>query len=83
MQFDTGTLGRCQVGGSHYTLPITILGVTKTMSFTLDDLQGDPPADIQEARIAILDRLRSAAKEAGATTFAQLGTAINSKTFKV
>ena len=85
MTFSTGdTLAR-EGGGSckHLKLPITISGVTRTLRFTVDELQGDPPADIAEARTAILDRLRSAAKEAGASTLTQLKTALESKTFQV
>lgn len=79
MQFDTGTLTRC-AGGNHYKLPIVIGGATKTLEFTKDDLEGEPPATVAEARLDILTRLRSAAKEAGATTFSQTKTAIENKT---
>lgn len=85
MTFTTGdTLAREGGGGcKHLTLPITIGGVTRSLRFTMDELADEPPASIEEARRDILDRLRSAAKEANANTFAELRTALQSKTFKV
>lgn len=82
MTFTTGTLTRCS-GGNHYSLQVTIAGNVRTFKFDSTELQADPPADIAEARAAILTRLVSAAKEAGANTFAEVKTAIESKTFKV
>lgn len=46
-------------------------------------MQGDPPADRAQARDAILDRVRSAIKEANATTFAQAQAAVVGNTYKV
>jgi hypothetical protein len=82
MTFSTGTLSRC-AGGSHFELPITIGGVTRTLSFSRDEFIGDPPADISAAREAILSRLRSAAKEAGASTLPQIQAAIGSISFQI
>lgn len=82
MQFTTGQLTRCS-GGGHYELPATVGGSTKTLRFTRDEFQGEPPEDAEAARDAILSRLRSAAKEANASTWAQVQTAVESKSFKV
>lgn len=82
MQFTTGNLSRC-AGNGHYELPITVSGNTKTLRFTRDQLRGEPAEDMAQAVDAILARLRSAAKEANATTLAQVRAAVESKTFKV
>lgn len=82
MQFTTGNLSRC-AGNGHYELPITVSGNTKTLRFTRDEFEGEPPADAEQARDAILGRLRSAAKEANANTWVQFQAAVESKTFKV
>lgn len=79
MQFNTGTATRCS-GGSHYQLPVTVNGVERTLHFTADDM-GRDFSDLEGAREAVLDRLRSAIKEAGATTLIQIRNAISSKTF--
>lgn len=81
MQLTTGTATRCS-GGGHYQLPVTIGGVERTLHFTREDLERNF-SDMEGAREAILDRLRSAIKEAGATTLVQIRNAISSKTFHV
>lgn len=84
MTFTTGpTLSRCQVGGIHYELDVTINSVTRILKCTADEFQQDPPAELEAGREAILDRLRSAVKEANATTFAQIRAAVENKTFKI
>jgi len=80
--FTTDTLSRC-AGNNHVAVDVTIGATTRTLRFTLSELQGEPPDTLEEARREILDRLRSAAKEANATTWAQLQAALNNKTFKV
>jgi hypothetical protein len=82
MTFETGELTRCS-GGNHYRLPITIGQTTRTLHFSRDELEGEPPASLEEAKREILNRLCSAVKEASATTFAQARTALENKTFKV
>lgn len=82
MRFTTGTLTRC-AGGNHYELPITIGGNTRTLRLTKDEAEGEPPANIDEARDSIISRLRSAYKELDAVTFADVRTAVSGKTFKV
>jgi len=83
MTFTVGTLTRC-AGQNHYAVTLTFAsGATATLRFNRGDLDLDPAADVSAAREAILDRLRSAGKEAGASTFAQWRTALETKTFKV
>lgn len=79
MQFSTGVLTRC-AGQNHYQLPVTIGGRTVTLHVTRDEMASDPPESLEEAREMIITRLRSAIKEAGASTFAQVKTAIENKT---
>lgn len=85
MTFTTGNTLARESGAScsHLTLAITIGGNTRTLRFTLDELQGEPPASVEQAKEWILARLRSAAKEAGAATFAQVRSALESKTFQI
>ena len=83
MTFTVNSLSRCS-GQSHYTANITFQsGPTVDLVFALADLQLDPFADVTESRQTILDRLRSAAKEANAVTFAQAKAALEGQTFKV
>lgn len=82
MQFTTGTLTAC-TGGEHLTLPVTINGVTRDFAFTRDDVVAAGPDTMDELRVAILARLRSAKLEAGATTVVQIRNAVSSKTFSV
>lgn len=83
MQFTTGaTLSRC-AGNNHLAIDVTVGGITKALRFTLGELQGEPPDTLEEVRREVLDRLRSAAKEANATTFTQLRTALEAKTFRI
>ena len=83
MTFTVNTLTRC-VGQSHYTINLTFAsGPTVNFQTTLDEMSFDPAADLEETRQEILDRLRSAVKEANANNFAQARTALEGKTFKV
>lgn len=75
------TLTRC-AGQGHYTVNVTIGGQTFDVSATLQDMQVDF-STWEEAKQAGIDRLRSAAKEANAVTFAQVRTALEGKTFKI
>lgn len=82
MEFTTGTATRCS-GGNHYSIPITINGVTRDFNFTPDDIQEVIDAGHDNRREQILTRLISAVKESGATTLVQIRNAISSKTFRV
>ena len=82
MTFTVGTITRCS-GNSHYQVPITIGGVTKTLYTSVPELQAAAPADHAEARDAVVGRLRSALLEANAVTFAQSKTALEGQEFEV
>lgn len=83
MTFTIGTLTRC-AGQNHIHIPVTLQsGKSGTIETTPAELQGDPPDTIDEARERVLDRVRSAAKEANAINWTQLKTALDNKTFKV
>lgn len=84
MQFTTGTLTRCSPSGGHYHIEVTSGGVTKEIHFTAEEMSSELADDTyEELRERVLHRLRSAAKEAGATTFAQGRTAVSNKTFHI
>jgi hypothetical protein len=81
MRFTVNALNRCS-GQSHYHVNITVNGVARQLHFTREELQ-DEISDFDEARARVLIRLRSAVKEANATTFAQARTALETKEFQV
>jgi len=81
MTFSVGTITRC-AGQNHYSVPVTIAG----QQFVIPVLQDDLATDFQgvtDARDRIVDRLRSARKEAGAVTFAATKTALEGKSFQI
>lgn len=78
MTFTVSSLSRCS-GGNHYKLAVTVGAVTYTINLARSDLALDPT----EVPDAVLARCRSAAKEAGATTFAAADSALTGKTFQV
>jgi hypothetical protein len=81
MDFTVGTITRCQ-GTNHYTVPITVGGNTRNLQIMAADLQTDFE-NLDEVKNAIIDRLRSAKKEAGANTFAQVRAALEGNTYKL
>ena len=83
MQFTIGTITRC-AGGNHYHIPLTFGGgQTVTFEVQRSELDFEPPANKDEAREKILDRIVSAVKESGATTLAQVKNALEGNTYKV
>lgn len=82
MVFTVGDITRCS-GQSHYLVPITIDGVTRTLLTTVQEFQDAAPANHEEARNAIVGRLRSALLEVNATTFAQVQNALEGNTYEV
>ena len=66
-------------GGNHVTVTGTINGTAGTVRMLKSDLALDP----DDRDVAILGRLRSAVKEANATTNAQIQAALVGKTFQV
>jgi hypothetical protein len=83
LTFTVNSVTRC-AGLTHWTATITFSGgATVPIDTDQAELQIDFPANRDQARTAILNRLRSAAKEAGAGTFAQVKTALEGKTFQI
>lgn len=82
MEFSIGTITRC-AGTKHYQVPITIGGVTRMLHTTVDELQAAAPGNLEEARDAVVGRIRSALLEANAATFGQSKAALEGKTFEV
>ena len=84
MQIVTGTLTACS-GGEHLSLPVTVSGVQRTVTFTKSEILGMEPTTVEEARAALLSRIRSAVLEAttGKPTPLQVRNAVSGKTFKV
>jgi hypothetical protein len=80
--FVVNSLTRCP-GLNHWTVSVTIGGNGHVIQTSPDEMQFDPLENPVETRGLILARLRSAAKEANAATFAQSKTAIEGKTFKL
>jgi len=78
MTFTINSLSLC-AGGNHVTISATVNGNARTVRLLRSDFALDP-GELDDAAIA---RLRSAVKEAGATTNAQIQTALVGKTFQV
>lgn len=81
MTFLVGTITRC-AGQNHYDVPVTIGGTVFHIPVLQDDLATDFQG-ITDAANRIVDRLRSAKKEANAVTFAATKTALEGKTFQI
>lgn len=69
---------RCS-GLNHYHFTVDIAGQTHELVFNRSDFDLEP----KELEQAFLNRVRSAVKEAGATTFAQARVAVLNKEFKL
>jgi hypothetical protein len=82
MTFSIGTITRC-AGQAHWRIPITINSVTRTLETSVSELQDAAPEGHEEARAAIVSRIRSALLEANAANFAQSRTALEGKSFEV
>lgn len=80
MTFTVGTITRC-AGLNHYHVPVTIAGQEFTVTVQQEELLTDYTRD--EARDKMVDRMRSARKEASANTFAQTKTALEGKSFQI
>jgi hypothetical protein len=79
--FTVGTLSLC-AGGDHVQVPVTIGGQAEDFKFARQELALDIETR-EEARQAILARMRSAVKEANATTNGQIKAALEGKVFKL
>ncbi len=82
MNVHVNTITRCSANGLHYPIEVVIAGVTYVIEATKADMDLDY-ATKDAARDAIIARCRSAVKEANATTFAQIQTALTNKDFKL
>lgn len=81
MTFTVNTISRCP-GGNHWSVDLTQGGQARHLEFQTSDLQLDF-TNFQQVVDAVLNRLRSAAKEANAGTLAQVKTALEGKTFQI
>lgn len=82
MTFHVNLLSRCSASGIHYPLEVVIGAQTHVIEMTKDDMELDF-ATKDDAKEAIIARVRSAVKEANATTFAQAKVALEGKDFKL
>ena len=83
MTFTINSVTRC-AGLNHWTVTLTFGGgQQRSIDTDLAEFQEDQPENQMQARQAIIARVRSAVKEANATTFAAAKTALEGKTFKV
>lgn len=80
MVFTVGTITRC-TGQTHFHVPVTISGVERTITVDATELGLD--FSETSARDRIVDRLRSARKEANAVSFAQTKTALEGKVLQI
>lgn len=79
MRFTINSLTRC-AGQNHIDLSVSVNGgAARIVQINRDELGLDP----DDLRTACLARIRSAVKEAGATTNAQVNTALVGKEFQV
>ncbi len=78
MTFTINSISLCS-GTNHAILNVTIAGVARNVTVPRSSFALDPD-DRDEASLA---RIRSAIKESGAATLAQIKTAIEGKTFQV
>lgn len=79
MNFNISEITRC-AGNGHYHCTVSVNGgPSRTITVLQADLQLDP----EDLETAFLNRVRSAVKEASATTFAQARTAVIGKDFKI
>lgn len=83
MTFLVNSLTRC-AGQGHWRVNITVTnGPTLTIATTPEEMVFDPLANLADTRELVLARVRSAAKEAGASTFAASKTAVEGKSFQL
>ena len=78
MTFTITDITRCS-GLGHWHFTVTVDGQSRTLTLDREDFDLNP-GNLQEA---FLTRVRSAVKEAGATTFAQARTALINNEFKL
>jgi len=77
MTFSISAISTC-AGGGHLEIQGTFGGRDRTLRFHRSELAID-----EDVETALIARLRSAVKEAGASTPAQIRSAIEGKTFEI
>lgn len=82
MTFTVNSLTRCS-GLSHWMVSITVGAQTYTIHTSPEELQFDPLANPDATRDMVLARLRSAAKEGNAATFAAAKAFLEGKVYKL
>lgn len=78
MTFTITEITRCE-GQGHWIFTVDVDGNTRTVTLNRDDFGLDP----EDLETAFLTRVRSAVKEAGATTYAQARAAVINHEFKL
>lgn len=78
MTFTINSIARC-TGGNHVFVTATVNGVQRRIDLTRDELSLD---DVDQ-RDLFIARIRSAVKESGATTNAQIQAALVGKEFHI
>lgn len=81
MNIHVNQITRC-AGQNHFTIEVVVGGQTHQVEATRQDMDLDF-ATVAEAKEAVKARCRSAIKEANASTWAQIQTALNNKDFKL
>jgi len=81
MDITPTAISTCSTGG-HVTITATVNGVSRTVQFLRSDFSLDV-TDFEAVKEAAIARFRSAVKEAGATTPAQIQAALVGKLFKL
>lgn len=77
----TVTVNSVCSGGNHLHCTLTVGGNSYPLTLSRDDLNVDYTRE--EALEAIVARLRSKVKEASASTYNQIKTALEGQTFKI
>lgn len=82
MTFTVNSLTRCS-GQNHWTIVVQVGAKQYTITTSPQEMSFDPSDSELETRNRVLERCRSAAKEAGATNFVQSQTAIVGKSYQL
>lgn len=81
MRFRVDSITRCQ-GRGHFHITVTAEGKTRTFTISRDEVQA-VRADIDTMKERVIERLISEVQHSGASTFAQVQTALVGKELTV